>query len=515
MAKTLRLNLGRISGAPQTTQRSVSQAGMAGRELANMGREIGNTGQRIGSIVERRRAEEARDQITTESAKDKIHTAQEIQDLKEQHKNSPFGYKDNLEKAMTKRHNAALKNVTNELARKKLTEKFEMERLEASLKATTHERSEFTSLSKRNVLDAAGAKAQADFQEPVSEEEFKLDLAIDMEELESRDISDVDKTVLREKVINVRTTGLINGYMKGGSLRDFSRARKVVQSLGDQLTPTRSKSLMNQIDNEQLRMRNAAANNERLNKIALKKQFDSEKFGVRRLFDKVIDNPDADVSDQLKSLRSQGKIRGNNFRVTSETKMDATQIKRSRDLKHDTLEALAGTTNPLAIRDNLYSSVVNGEMSVEDARDVFTSLEIRTDSKYARKQFSDGDKIIKDALTQGFGLSAFTDKTKKNALIMQMNQIVRDFGHDPVTVARALVKEEGKTKLSEPTVPGLKGDQNTLKGIKVARESLKALKVAGKIDNAKMLDAIRKLKARERALQEIPSIDELTGKGKK
>lgn len=514
MAKTLRLNLGKISSSAQTTQKSVSQAGMVGRELAQLGQTIGDTGRKVGSLVERRRAEEARDQITTESARDKIETGAEIQKLKEEHRDRPFGYKDALTSAMTKRHNKVLKNVTNELARKKLTEKFELERLDASLKATTHERAEFTALSKRNILLSAEAKAQFDYQEPQSEDEFALDLQVDLQGIDSRDISDAEKEVSREKVVNIRTTGIVNGYMKGGSLRDFSRARSLVKKMGDNLTPTRSKSLMNQIDNEQLRVRNAAANNERLNKIALKKQFDNEKFGIRTLFNQVADNPDADVSDQLKGLRAQGKIRGNNFRVTSKVKMNEVQVKRSNELKNDTLEAMAGSTNPLAIRDHLYSSVVNGEMSVEDAQDVFTSLEIRTDSKFATKQFQSADRIIKDALTQGFGLAAFTDKTKKNALIMKMNQIVRDHGHDPVTVARSLIKEEGKLKLSSPTVPGLKGNQNTLEGLKTARESLKALKIAGKIDNKKMIEYINTLKGRERALQEVPTIDELTGKGK-
>ena len=428
----LKLNIGRISSDPQTTRVSVSQAGAIGSATASFGRSVAQAGGQIGNLVERRRDEEARGIVSRNRTEDKLLSTQERREFQEKYADDPLGMSDDLEKTQQKRHNKILKNVTNEKAKEKLQRDFELTRLENKIESITYERTQFTKNSVKNIISGAELKAQATYEQPVGVRELKLDMEEDLLDIQNRDLSQDIKDDLMDKVIDTRVKGAVAGYMKGGSALDFRRAEELVDSI-DKLPPEKKQRMKSSIDNERRRVQNLRLHDERVQRKALEKKFIQEQGVLRDVFQVVSDDPEADISDDLKIFQSQGKIPSKNFRVLSEAKMTEGQVAESSMLRNSALEALTDSDNPLEVRNMLYNEVLSGKMSTEDASMVLDSIQVRTDKKFKKDEYRFADNLLKNSIKSSFGFQKQSERVEINQMIKERDDIVRDLGVDPTT----------------------------------------------------------------------------------
>lgn len=516
MAKTITLNLSaKIAADPGAPfQQSVSGAGAGGRALQQLGQAIVQTGVQVGSVVERRRAEEDRDTISTQKATDKFNSASEFEVARERFVDNPIGMADALSKAQKKRQDKALKGIESPTARARMQKEFELSRLENRLAAVSFERTQFTKNSIRNIADNAKLKAQSDFESPVSIREFLVDLDTDLElDLESRDLDILTKDKLKESITETRVNGLISGYLRGGEIQDFTRAKELVKKLDDRITPEQADKLNRKIDSERIRQQNVKAFNERQERTSLKKQFEKEQNNLRDIFQAVIDNPDADVTDEIKKFKSFGHIPEENFVVVSREKMTPEQRDTSQSLMISTLDQLADSENVTDIRNTLYQNTFSGQLSVEDAETILTSIQIRSDSQFKRSEYKFADNLLRNSVTSGFSFNKQVNREQLNQMVRDRDLLVKESGLDPATASQVILKERGKNALPGiGKVRSLKSNQDTIKGLDEARNEL-----AGKIRNKKIpkeeaLEAMDILDRREDALLEVPTLKDLREK---
>lgn len=511
---TPRLNLTRISEPGKVFQESVSQAGMVHRATAQLGQQIIETGSRIGNVVERRRAEEARDQISTAKAEDKIFSAQERIEMEEKFKDSPRGHADALEKAQGKRRDRVLKGVDNPDARAILEKEFALSKLENRLNATEFERKQFTKNSLKNIANNAEMKSQADFANPPMARDFILDLDTDIElDINMRDLDDETKASLREAVTEKRVSGAISGLIKGGSMRDYQRANELVDNLGSRISVDQKVKLQRKIDSDKIYKQNLRTFNERQENAAIKKQFNQEQRGFREVFQSVITDPDADITDQLKFATMTGKINIKNPVVLSEAKMNDLQKSESNSLKYGMLEQLASTDDPTILREELHKAILTGQLSAEDGEEVLDSIQVRTDKDFKRQEYKFADNVLRNSVTRGFSFNKQVEREKLNSMIRQRDQIVSEFGIDPASASNIVLKENGKMNLPGMLkVRGVKGNQNTVEGIQEAKSQLIKKFQNKQLSSKEFQKSIQLLESREEAIQDVPSLDELRGR---
>lgn len=510
---TPRLNLTRIGQPGQVFQESVSQAGMVDRATQQLGQQIIETGSRIGSVVERRRAEEARDQISTAKSEERIFAEGERAEMELQFRDNPKGYAAALEKAQGKRRARSLKNIENPDARAIMEKEFEFNKLENRLKAVEYERTQFSKNADANIMKNSKAKADADFASPLTAKEFILDLDTDLLDIQLRDTDDAKKEALSSAVTDQRVNGVISGLIKGGSIRDYQRANELVDNLGNRISPSQHLKLKSKIDSDRIRTQNVRTFKERQETKAIKKQFSEEQRGLREVFSSVITDPDADITDQLKFAGNTGKINIKNPVVLSEVKMDDLQKSESSNLKYGMLEQLASTDDPTVLREKLHRAILSGQMSAEDGEDVLNSIQVRSDTDFKKKEYKFADNLLRNSVTRGFSFNKQVEREKLNTMIRQRDKLVSEFGIDPASASMITLKENGKMNLpGMKKVRGVKGDQNTIDGIEKVKSQLIKKFQNKTLSPNEFQKSIQLLEQREEALQEVPSIDELRGR---
>tara|TARA_R110000782_G_scaffold183574_1_gene273868 strand:+ start:5271 stop:6824 length:1554 start_codon:yes stop_codon:yes gene_type:complete len=473
VSKTIRLSLGKISGSPQAAQESVSQAGMVGNELAKVGQTIASTGQKLGSLVERRRAEEARATISQESTRNKIESKAEFENLKEQFKDNPLGLTKELSKIQEKRHADTLKGITSEFAKTKLTEDFEISRLENQLTSTSHERVQFTKKGIEQEVRGAEEEAQMDFLYPPSSEEYKVDLANTLDLVNQRDWDDDTKDKVSKSIIKTRTKGVLTGYMEGGQNSDFNRAEKLVSDLTENglLSSPDAKAWGDKIDNERRRKMNDDIFRESQSIKAAEKAFDNEQWALGGEFTKVAQDPNYDPTATIKSLKTRGVPVPSNFKIVSETKMSDTQKSKSDNIKYSALEELSSTSDIRRVRTIVNKSTMSGALSAEGAQEVLNSALIRTNSKANTKAFSESDSVLKKHATSGNFFDKTTDQELLHDMKIQRDKIVQATGVSPYEASLMTLKEFGKN-LPSNKISGLSSDTTTIKGAREALEEI-------------------------------------------
>jgi len=483
MSKTIRLSLGKISGAPQVNQQSVSQAGMVGRELAQIGKTIAQTGEKVGTIVERRRAEEARAEAAAARARNDIASKQELAEAKEAFKDNPLGMSKELDKIQAKRHKLTLKGMKSERAKTLMTEEFELSRLENQLTANTHEREEFTKSSVRQEDQAAKDKAQSDFIYPPAAQEFKLDLATDLEFVKQRDWDEDTKTKVSQSIVKTRTKGVIDGYMSGGNMRDFSRAEGLVQDLvtNGLLSSPDAVTYQRNIDNERRRKMNDDIFRERQEITAATKAFDNEKWALKSEYEKVAQDPNYDPTASLRGYKKRGLISTSNYKIVSETKMGIVQKEVSDNTKYSLMEEMSSSSDVRQIRNLVNNAALEGSLSAEAAQEVMNSAEIRLSSKMASKAYSESDAMLKQHATSGNLFDKKTDIATLHRMKVTRDQIVASTGISPYE-AGLMTLREFKGKVSVKRVSGLSADTSTLKGAQEGLEEIVKKKEDGEID---------------------------------
>ena len=516
MAKTIRLNLSGISPSAATTQQSVSQAGAPGRALAGLGQQIIQTGLQIGSVVERRRVEEDRDTLSNGKAQDRFQSASEFETTRERFLDAPRGFADELEKTQLKRQRKVLKGVESSSARALLEQQFELSRMENRLSAVSFERTQFTKNSIKNIASNASLKSTTDATNPPTIREFLVDLDTDVElDIDARDLDQSTKDALKESVTETRISGVLTGYLRGGQIQDYNRAKQLLKELGPRISGEQFAKFDRKIDNERIRKQNINSFNERQERTILAKQFEREQGQFRDIFQTVIDNPDADVTDELKMFKSLGRHSQENFTVVPREKMNEEQVDRSSGLRQSILDMLVDEDDTLAIRETLYQNVLSGQLNAEDANAILDSVSVRDDKRFAREEQRNASTLLKNSVTTGFGFNRRQEREELNEMKHQMAVIIRDFGVDPTTAAKSVLKERARGKLSAMrTVTFLKSDQNTVKGITEAGRELTAKIVAKKISDEEAKKAIRLINRRRLILEQledpnVPSLKEL------
>jgi len=517
MATVPTLNLSKIGAPSAPAQRSVAQAGAEYAEIARIGQTISETGQRVGSIVERRRAEEARDVINTRTTEDRIISLDEMDRVKEEFNDSPKGASDTLEKQQKKRHDKILKGIEDPAVKRELGDKFSLQRLQSKLMMQGFERKRVLEISADNVGTTNQAMADSYYDTPPSVEHFSLDMREADADIMTRDFSNELINKLHSTAMTARTRGAINGHLKGGSIQDFKRARQILETASPYLNEKQRKSFNNSIDQEILRQMNIKVNNERKIRKQTEKQFLQEQRQISTILDTVIDNPNADVSDQVRRAHSLGWVEVKDSNVTSSKSMSPEQNQISLELKHSLLERTLDTDNPAALRGSVYEKAFKGEMSAEHAKDVLTSIRVQVDSGFKKEEFRFANTLLSNAYSQGRGWNRFTDKVKLNVAIKKREELIDRFGIDPVTASNVILKEEGRMSMgrSRP-VFGLKSDQSSVQGIAEAKKELANLYMGKDSDEEKQefLRKMRRLNEREKAikqsgLENIPTIEEL------
>lgn len=523
MSGTIRLNLSGISqNVGSGPQRNVSQAGAQGRELSNLGQQITRTGMQVGSLIERRRAEEARDQTNVAYSNEKVANAESMSRIQTSYENNPLDMVEVYKKETEKRQQMILKNITNDIAKDELRRKFNNENQLNFLKMQVYSRSKFTDNSIKNIGNSSRQLADSYYVSPVGEDEFLLDLDEHLLDIDNRDLDERTKTQLKEDAVKQMTSGIVTGYMKGGAIQDFARARRVLDMSGTKLSAKDSESLRRKIDSEQIRVQNLKAFNDRQNRIAIEKKFNSEKKLMSDIFDSVVQDPDYDASEELQKFKSRGHFNFNNFVVRSKTKMNDTEKETSENLMFSTMQKLADSERPEQIRNDIINQTLTGQMSAEDAQRLMTSIDVQSNSKFATRQFNHARNMIKNEFQKKFGIGGIldfnnNDKREINLMIMDMEELVDKRGLDPVFAAKVVLKTKGKNSLpSMKEVPVQSyGNQNTIEGIDKILPILKSKFKSKEISRDDFVNMVKSLNARKDALQDIPTFDEVMNKGNK
>lgn len=513
MSGTIRLNLSGISqNVGSGPQRSVSQAGAQGRELSNLGQQIVRTGAQVGSVIERRRAEEARDQSNVAYSNEKVANAEAMTRIQTKYENDPTNMTEAYRKETERRQQQLLKNVTSEKAKEDLKRRFNNENQLNLLKMEVYSRTKFTENSIKNIGNSSRQFADSYYTNPIGEDEFMLDLDEHLLDIDKRDLDNTSKSELKDDAVKQMTSGIVTGYMKGGSIQDFARARNVLGKVSSRLSAKDSESLRKKIDSEQMRVQNLKAFNERQNRIAIEKQFNSEKRMMNDIFDSVVQDPNYDASSELQMFKSRGHFNLDNFVVRSKTKMTEAETQMSEDLMFQTLETLADSENPEAIRKDLIQQTLTGQISAEDAQRIMTSIDVRSDSKFATRQYSIAKNIIKAEFDKGFNFSFNnSDKKEMTQMMLDMETLISDKGLDPVFASKVMVKTRGMRQL--PTLGKAKsvsGDDSTVKGIKELQTNIAQKLYKGEISKNDALRDLRILKSKFEVLNnDVPTYDEI------
>lgn len=520
MSKTIRLNLSRISGAPPTTQRSVSQAGIGGRALESLGGTIAQAGATIGNTIQRRRDEEDRDLVSTQGTLDKLRSLDESENLKQIFIGNGTwrGYADEVSKVQTKRQQKLMKNVTSQRAREVLESDFEISRLKSSLAATNWERNQFTKISIGNIANSANLSAQADFQSPPDPEELRMDILEDQLDIEGRDIDPETKSEAGKNALSIRMKGAILGYTEGGQPQDFQRARDFLDSMKDKVSPDKFDRLSKTIASRQLKIQERSNRAERQERIFVEKKFKAEINELDDYIEMVNENPDADISVPLTRMTAEGKLEVSGTpRLISRVRMGIVQKEVSDTIRLKLLDALSETEDPEDIRSEYLEATLSGQLSTQDASAVLKSINTRKNSKYARSQFKLAKNIVKAAFKPTFNsLVKKQQRLLEVKILADIEALSVEHAIDPVRASKIILKDRGMLDL--PDIPKVKGtvhDQNTLEGIEEINKEIARDIRAGTISSREAIDKIRILKRRATALEVLPSLDEVKRSGRK